>query len=608
MTNQEIAKLFREMAMLFEMEGVAFKPRAYEKAAQSIESLDTQVADLYKQKGKDAFAGIPGVGKGIGDHLTELMETGHFKEYERLKKKIPVDIAGLAAIEGIGPKMIKTLWEELKVRTVADLQKAARAGKIRTLPHFGAKSEQSILKAIGFLNQTGGRRLLGSIRREARALEETVRSFPETGNVVIAGSFRRRKETIGDIDILVVSKNPRAVMDRFVKLPVIRHVYGHGPTKTNVRLANGLDADLRAVPDKSFGAALNYFTGSKEHNVALREIAIKKGWKLNEYGLFRADTRGQGPRPTQKKEMMIAGRTEEEIYNKLGLRYIEPEMRENTGEIAAAALRSRLSLERGQSFQTKSGMRRGLPNLIGYGDLKGDLQIQTSWTDGKNSIEEMAHAAAKAGLEYIAITDHTQYLSVTRGLDEKKIIRQMAEIDRINGKLRKQGIKFRILKGTECDIHKDGSLDLSDAVLAKLDVVGISVHSYFKLPREEQTRRVIRAMENPHADIVFHLTGRLINKRAPIDIDIDAIIATAKRTGTIMEINASPDRLDLKDEYIRKCIDAGVAMCIDSDAHAIVGLSFLEYGIAQARRGWAEKKNIINTLPVNEFLQRLKKQ
>ena len=574
MSNQEIVKILTEMAVLFDMTDVPFKPRAYEKAALGVEALDTEVKEIYKAGGLKTLEEIPGVGRGIALHIEEILRTGTFKEYRALRKKMPVDISGLTAIEGVGPKAIKVLWEKLRIRNLADLEKAARAGKIATLPHFGKKSEERILRGIEFLKQSGGRRVLGLMLPEIGSIEKMIQSFPEVKHVVVAGSVRRHKETIGDIDILVVSKNPASVMERFVGLPLVAHVYGRGPTKTNVKLKNGLDCDLRVVPAASFGAALNYFTGSKDHNVALREIAIKKGFKLNEYGLF-------------KKDKMIAGRTEEELYRELGLRYIEPELREMTGEIEAAR-------------------KNTLPKLVSYDDLKGDLQVQTDWTDGEDSIEQMARAATKAGLEYIAITDHTQYLAMTRGLDEKRIVKQMSEIDRVNGKLKKSGVVCHILKGTECDIHKDGSLDLPDDILAKLDVVGISVHSYFKLSRKDQTARIIRAVENPHVDIVFHLTGRLLGKREPIDVDIDAIIAAAKQTGTVLEINAYPERADIKDEYIRKCVEAGVKMSIDSDAHSVKHFQYLSCGIAQARRGWAEKKDIINAWPVDKMLTMLK--
>lgn len=573
MENKEIAKILFEMAAFCEMEGVAFKPRAYEKAALSIESLDEDAEAIYKSGGKGALTKIPDVGMGIAEHIERLLKTGHFAEYTRLKKKFPVDIIGITAVEGVGPRMAKLLWEKLKIRDLGDLEKAARAGKVKKLPNFGARSEEKILRGIEFLKKFGGRQILGFVLFDIRKLEKIIQSFPETDKALVCGSVRRRRETVGDIDILATSTKPAKVMERFLNLPVIASVYAHGATKTMVKLKNGLDADLRVVSGESFGAAVNYFTGSKDHNIALREIAIKKGWKLNEYGLFRG-------------KKVIAGRTEEELYQKLGLRYIEPEMRENQGEIDAVR-------------------KNKLPKLIGYGDLRGDLQVQTDWTDGENSIEEMAKAAVEAGLQYIVITDHTKSLAMTGGSDEKKLLRQMAEIDKINksGKFK----NFKILKGAEVNIGKDGTLDIKDEVLAKLDVVGAAVHSYFNLSRVEQTKRLVRAMENPHVDIIFHLTGRVINRREPIDLDIDEVVRVAQRTGTILEIDAYPDRLDIKDEYIRKCVAAGVKMSIDSDAHSASHFKYLEIGIAQARRGWAEKKDIINAWPVEKMQQLLKK-
>lgn len=563
------------MSALYEMEGVEFKPRAYEKAALGIESLNEEVKELYKRGGLKALTEIPGVGQSIAEHIESLLKTGRFSDYERLKKKIPVNISELTAVEGVGPKMVGVLYQKLKIKNLKDLEAAALAGKIRKLERFGEKSEKKILKGIEFLKKSGGRQILGFVLPEIRALEKMIQSFPEIENAVVAGSVRRRKETIGDIDIFAVSSKPQKVMDRFVSLPFVAHVYVNGPTKTMVKLKNGLDADLRVVPKESFGAALNYFTGSKDHNIALRELAVKKGWKLNEYGLFNG-------------AKMIAGKTEEELYKALGLRYIEPELRENTGEIEAAR-------------QNK------LPNLVGYGDLKGDLQVQTVWTDGADSIETMAKAAAAQRLEYIAITDHTKRLAMTDGLDEKRIQRQWEEIDKINKKLRALGVKCRVLKGTECDILKDGTLDLPDDILDKCDVVGASVHSHFNLPEKEQTERIKKAMANPNVDIIFHPTGRLINRRDAYRVDMDELIKTAKKTGTVLEINAYPDRLDIKDDYIKKCAQLGVKMSIDSDAHSAEHFKFLEHGIAQARRGWAEKKDIVNAWPLGEMLGFLKK-
>ncbi|OGZ45728.1 MAG: DNA polymerase III [Candidatus Ryanbacteria bacterium RIFCSPHIGHO2_02_FULL_48_12] len=574
-SNKEIADLLFETGALLEMEGVAFKPRAFERAALAVESSDKDIASVYREHGIDGLLEIPSVGKGIAEHIKDIITKGDFAEHKRLKKKIPVRVSELLQIEGVGPKMIKTLWDKLRVKNLKDLETAVRVGKIRTLPHFGQKSQDKIQKGITFLKKSGGRKSLGEAWHDAEVLKRMIASFPGIEHVVLAGSLRRRKETIGDIDMIAVAQDPAHAMGQFARLPMVAHIYAQGPAKTLVRLKNGMDADLRVVPEESFGAALNYFTGSKEHNIALREIAIKKNLKLNEYGLYKGVKR-------------ITGRTEEELYKALGLDYIEPEMREMTGEIEAAR-------------------QHKLPKLINYGDLRGDLQTQTDWTDGEDSIEAMALAAEEAGLEYIAITDHTQSLAMTGGSDEKKLLRQIAEIDRIQKKLQATGHRIVLLKGAEVNILKDGSLDIDDPTLMQLDIVGAAVHSNFNLSEIDQTKRVIRAMENPHVDILFHPTGRIINKREPIELGMDAIIKTAKRTGTILEIDAHPERLDLKDAYIRACVQAGVKMSIDSDAHAANQFSVLEFGVATARRGWATKKDIINAWPLKKLRTFLKK-
>ncbi|HJZ12902.1 MAG TPA: helix-hairpin-helix domain-containing protein, partial [Acidobacteriota bacterium] len=375
MTNQEIARILFEMAALCEMEGVEFKPRAYEKAAMAIEATAESIETIYQTEGLKGLTRIPGVGKGIAQHIEDLLKSGHFAEYDKFKKKIPVEISELMGVGGLGPRMIKTLWEKLRIHNLEELEKAARAEKIRRLAGFGARSEQKILKGIEFLKKARGRQLLGFVLPEIRKIEKQIGDFSGVERAMVAGSIRRMRETIGDIDIVVASAKPAQVMTQFLKLSEIEHVYGKGPTKINVRLRNGLDADLRIVPEESFGAALCYFTGSKDHNIALREIAVRKKWKLNEYGLFQG-------------KKMLAGRTEEEIYERLGLQYVAPELRECTGEIDCAR-------------------QRKLPKLIGYSDLKGDLQVQTDWTDGEDSIEKMADAAEQFGLQYIAITDHT---------------------------------------------------------------------------------------------------------------------------------------------------------------------------------------------------------
>ncbi len=568
-TNAEVARVLREIALLLEMEGVPFKPRAYEKAAYAVESLSEPIGELLEKGGERAIEELPGVGKSIAEKIVTLVRTGRLPYYEELHAKVPVDLAGLSAIEGLGPKNIKVLYEKLGIRTVEELEAAARAGKIRSLPHFGEKSEQKILRGIEFLKRSQGRFLLGAVLPLVREIERRLGQIRGVEKVAIAGSIRRCKETVGDGDLLVVASDPDRVMDAFVSMPEVQYVHGKGHTKSSVKLHMGMDVDLRVVPAESWGAALSYFTGSKAHNVALRRIAMEQGLKLNEYGLFRG-------------ERSIAGRTEEEVYHALGMEWIPPELREDAGEIEAA----------------RAGT---LPRLVEYGQVRGDLQVQTNWSDGAHSIEEMAEAARRLGREYIAITDHTRALAMV-GLDASKLREQMAYIDRLNSKLR--GI--RILKGAEVNIDRDGTLDIDDETLAQLDVVGIAVHSYFHLPRAEQTRRIVRAMENPHADILFHPTGRALLKREPYDVDMEELFAAAVRTGTVMEIDGYPERLDLRDEHVRKAIEAGVKLVIDTDAHSIHHLDYLFFGIATARRGWATAADVINTLPLEEFLSQLK--
>ncbi|MBI2588081.1 DNA polymerase/3'-5' exonuclease PolX [Candidatus Azambacteria bacterium] len=569
-SNSEIARILFEIAAYLDMDEVAFKPRAYERAAEAVDTSAEEVGDLYEREGFTGLKEIPGVGEGIAEKIEELLKTGHLEYYERLKKKIPVDLERLMRVEGVGPKTIKTLYKKLGIRTLEDLEKAARAGKVRGLEHFGAKSEAKIVKGIAFVKGAGARFRLGDVLPLIRKIEERFRNVKEVEKVAAAGSIRRWKETVGDADFLVVSSKPKKVMDFFLSMPEIVHVYARGEAKSLARLSNGMDIDLRVVPKESFGAALHYFTGSKEHNVALRILAQKKGWKLNEYGIF-------------KGRKYLAGRTEAEVYKKLGLLYIPPELRENQGEIEAA--------------------REGrLPELVEYGSLRGDLQIQTNWTDGAHSIREMAEEAKKLGLEYIVITDHTRDLAMAKGSDEKKLERQAKEIDEVN----KKGKGVKVLKGAEVNIRKDGTLDIADDALAKLDVVGAAVHSNFAMSRADMTKRIIRAIENPHVDILFHPTGRIIQKREPYQVDMEAVLKAAKKTGTVMEIDASPERLDLKDEHIRLGVNIGVRFSIDSDAHSYQSMRLLEFGIGQARRGWAEAADIVNTRALKEFLRLLK--
>ncbi len=583
---------------MLEMQAVPFKPRAFERAAQDIENLSDDLKEIYKKGGLKALEDVPGVGRGMAERIEEYIKTHRVKDYEQLKKKIPVKIDELTAVEGIGPKAVYKLYKELGVRNLGQLEQAAKSGKISRLEGFGRKSEEKILKSIEFLKQHGGRYVLGFILPAVREIVRRLDEHPHTNKVAAAGSVRRMQETIGDVDILITSKKPEAVMKEFVGMSEVKRVVARGPTKSVVKLDNGLEVDLRVVPPQSFGAALQYFTGDKSHNVELRKIAIKKGYKLNEYGLFKvADQRGSR-RGFTRKETLVTGELEGDIYRILGMDFIPPEIRTAGGEIEGA-------------------QKHKLPKLIEYGSLKGDLQVQTDWTDGEDSIEEMAEAARKAGLEYICITDHTKSLAMTGGADEKKLLRQMAVIDKLNKSSKfhaprlRRGFggqaRFKILKGAEVNILKDGSLDINDKTLAKLDVVGVAVHSHFNLSRADQTKRIIKAIENRHVDILFHPTGRIINRRPAYEVDMDEIIKAAKRTGTVLEIDAYADRLDLKDEHIRKAVEAGVKLAIDSDAHSSEHFKYLELGIAQARRGWATKADIINAWPLEKMKSFLKK-
>lgn len=570
MKNSEIARKLFIISVYEDMMDEFFKARAYEKAARTVESLTEELTEIYKRGGVEAFLKIPGIGQAIAEKIEGLITTGKTKHLESLKKKIPVDVENLIELEGVGPKTIKVLWQKLKIKSVAQLEKAARAHKIQKLPRFGEKSEQDILRSIEFKKKHSGRFLLGYALPILEEIRERLSKVSGVKKVIIGGSARRMKETIGDADFLVATSDTKKVMDFFAGMPEVAHVYSRGKAKVLVGLKDGMDADLEVVEEKSFGAAAQYFTGDKDHNVAMRRIAIAKGWKLNEYGVFRG-------------EKYLFGADEEELYKKFGMQWIPPEIRGNRGEIEAA-------------------MKNQLPDLIPYGSLKGDMQIQTSWTDGANSIMEMAQHAKKIGLEYIVITDHTKRLAFTGGLDEKKLAKQGAEIEAINKKLS----GFEILKGSEVDILKDGKLDLKDEALKNLDVVGASIHSNFNLSSAEQTKRIIRAIENPNVDILFHPTGREIQKREPIAFDIEAVIDAAKETGTVLEINSFPERLDLKDEHVRLAKKAGCRFSIDSDAHSMKHFEFLRFGVGQARRGWLERKDVVNALPLDKMMKELK--
>lgn len=574
MTNSDIARMLHEIAERLEAEGVEFKPHAYTRAAEAVESYGKNITDVYKERGRDGLLEIPGIGEHIAERIEELLKTGKLEYVEKLRKKMPVHLEELSRIEGMGPKTIWTLYKKLGITTVAQLERAARQGKIHTLPHFSKKTEERILKGIAFLKKNTGRFLLGDILPIAQSIEDQLRHIPGVIHATVAGSIRRRQETIGDIDIVVTAQHPDIVMKEVGHMKDIQRILAMGKTKAMVRMKPGIEVDVRVVPEEVYGAALQYFTGDKQHNIIVRSIAIKRGYKLSEYGLFRGEKR-------------IAAKTEEEIYKRLGMACMPPEMRTASGEIEAAQVDE-------------------LPLLIPYGSIKGDLQVQTDWTDGTASIEMMARAAYAAGLEYIAITDHTRSLAMTGGLDEKKLTEQAREIDKVNKKFVQEKKRFKILKSAEINILKDGSFDIRDEALKKLDIISAAVHSHFGMKEKDMTERIIRALKHPKLNILFHPTGRLIQKRDAYPVDIEKIIRAARQYGVALEVNAYPQRLDLRDVHIRMAVKHGVKLVIDTDAHASKHFEFLNLGVAQARRGWATRGDILNTKSLDKFLWALK--
>jgi len=564
--NAEIAAMFDQAAELLEIGGEnQFRVRAYRRAARVIEGLPKAVGGLLKS-GQD-LSELPGIGKDLAGKIADIVKTGRFGLLNTLKRKLPGELGEMAALPGLGPKRIKLLYDKLKVRTLKDLRQAIKTGRLRELRGFGPVIEEKLLGALE-KPRPAKRFKISVAEAEAEALVGYLRG---SGRVVAAGSYRRRRETVGDLDVLVTAKNGTAVGNKLVEYENVAQVAAHGPTRTTVMLRSGLQVDVRAVPEESYGAALLYFTGSKAHNIALRGLANQHGWKLNEYGLFSGKRR-------------IAGATEEEVYRKLGLAFIEPEMREDRGEIPAS----------------KAGK---LPRLVKLSDIRGDLHVHSDWTDGTVTIHEMAAAAQARGYEYIALTDHSHRVAMTHGLDPTRLARQIHEIDRLNEKLK----NFTILRGIEVDILKDGSLDLPDSSLAKLDVVVAAVHSHFDLPRKAQTDRVARALENRHVSILAHPTGRLIGEREPYDIDMDRVISAARETGCHLEINAQPDRLDLNDLHAHAAKLAGVKLAVSTDAHSIDAFQCMRFGIDQARRAWLTANDVLNTRPLAELRKLLKR-
>jgi len=579
MDNKHIARLLRETAHLLEIDGAIIgRYRSYEKAAELIDGLPESIEEMVKDPKK--LKELPGIGDGMAAHLAEIVETGDYALRKKLLKKYPATLLDVLQLQSLGPKKVAFLWSNFKAGTVADVERIAKEGKLRDLPGFGEKSEQNILKAVEVFKKSSGRFHIDVAEDAAIAIVAHVRKAGKAvHDVTPAGSLRRGKETVGDLDLLVTladghtsQKHVDALAKHILEFPGIDQTLAHGENKVSFTLQNGLQVDVRLLEKENFGAALLYFTGSKEHNVTLRGRANDMGYTLNEYALA-----------TLKAEKRVAGRTEEEIYSKLKLDFIPPELRENTGEIAAAE-------------------HHKLPHLITLADMKGDLQMHSTASDGKNSIEEMAEAARQLGHQYIAITDHSKAVTVANGLDEKRMAAHIKKIHAANDK----GLGIRVLAGAEVDILKDGSLDYSDELLAQLDVVVCSVHSYFNLDRAEMTERVLVAIENPYTQIIAHPTGRLLLRRDAIDYDMQKILEVCAKNGVAMECNSYPDRLDLKDVYLRMCKDRGVKVVISTDSHNTANLAFIRYGVTMARRGWLEKHDVINTLPTEQFLAALR--
>lgn len=572
MDNKTIAKIFEEMGNILEIkDSDPFRVNAYKKAAQNIE---LSAHDLRKavEKNPHDLPKISGVGKALEEKIVELVQTGKCKEHEELKKNFPEGLLEMLNLRGVGPKKVKLFFHRLKISTLADLKKAAEKNKLRELEGMGPKSEADILKALEeYAKFSSKRHLIHNALREAESYIDHMKKCKYVNRIEYAGSLRRWQETIGDIDILVTVKNPskesKAVTDHFLAYEEVLDVVAEGDTKSTVVLESGIDVDLRVLDESEFGAALHYFTGNKSHNIKIRNIAKKKGLKISEYGVFKGDKK-------------IAGEKEEEIFESVGLPYIIPELRKNDGEIEYAQ------------------QHKKFPKFVELKDIKGDLHSHSNYSDGECSMEEMAEVFIKRGYEYFAVTDHSSLVGVTGGMGTREIKKQWKEIDELNKKLKG---KIKILKGCEVDILKDGSLDFSDDILKKLDVVVISAHLYSKLSPETQTKRLIAAIKNPYSKILGHPTGRLLGRRGEMEFDIERVIDACVSHNVYLEINSHPSRLDLTDKYLRIAKDKGAKFSINTDSHNIRNPEFIKFGVGIARRGWLEPADVVNTLPLEKF-------
>ncbi len=573
MENREIAAIFEEMANLLRMlqddPKWQFKAAAYDRAKRSIESYSERLADMAGDPSRK-LTDIPGIGTDFAAKIKELVETGKCQYHQEQLKKIPRSLLDILELQGVGPQKARLFYRQLNIQTIEELEAAAKAERLRELPGMSAKSEQNILKAIEVHQRAAGRFRLDTAFDAAEEIAAYLQGSPGVQQVSAAGSLRRGRETIGDLDLIVTGSDHARIAEHFVKFPRIVQVLAKGEDKVSAKLSNHLQVDVRLLEPESYGAALQYFTGSKEHNVALRERAKRRGWKLSEYGLFEGDR-------------VIAGRTEEEIYEKLGLAWIPPEIRENMGEIEAA--------EQGT-----------LPKLVELSDIRGDLQMHTTASDGHNTAEEMAASAKKLGYRYILITDHSKAVTIANGLDET---RALENIERIKA-ARKKVKGIEIWAGAEVDILHDGRLDYPDEILQKFDIVVASIHSRMTQPGEEMTARLLKAFENPYVRILGHPTGRYILRRDPFNFDLEKVLNAAQKAGVLMEVNASPERLDLCDRHVKLARDRGMKIVISTDAHRPEHFQFMRYGVLTARRGWMEKKNVVNTYPPEKLLASLR--
>jgi DNA polymerase (family 10) len=572
--NNDVADIFNRIADLLDIEGGnPFRIRAYRGAARTLSALPRNVSEMVK-KGED-LSTLPGIGKDLAGKIKEIVETGTLGQLKDLEGRTPKGLIDLMKIAGLGPKRVKALHQSLGVTTPDQLRKAAEKGEIKNLSGFGEKTEWMILEELReFTVEEKKRMKLIVAEQIADSLAGYLRKEKGVKEIMVAGSYRRRKETVGDLDILATCKKSSKIMERFVNYEDAVKTISQGKTRSSVVLRSGLQVDLRVVPEVSYGSALHYFTGSKDHNIAVRKMGVKRGLKINEYGVFKG-----------KKDKRIAGRTEEEVYEQVGLPYIEPELRENWGEIEAA-------------------QKKKLPRLITLDDIRGDLHVHTKETDGHYAMEEMVNAAKDLGYEYVAVTDHSKRVTMAKGLNEKRLARQIEAVDALNEKLK--GIT--VLKGIELDILEDGSLDLSNDILKELDVVVCAVHYYTKLSNKKQTERILRAMENPYFQILAHPSGRLINEREPYEMDLENLMKAAKERGCVLELNAHPDRLDLTDRHCKMAKDIGVKIVISTDSHATNDFRFMRYGIYQARRGWLEADDVINTRNLKELRKLLRRK